>query len=127
MLGAAHAMANPLTARHDLEHGLAVALALPHVVRFNAADESACALYAILARTADRELDGNDREAAEALVERLQALLAAGAIEPALGAHGVRAADVPALAAEAAEQWTAQFNPRTVGVPEFRALFEAAL
>jgi len=127
MLGAAHAMANPLTARHGLEHGLAVALALPHVVRFNAVDESARSLYAALARIADRELGGDDRAAAEALVARLGKLLAAGSIEPALAAHGVRPAHVPALAAEAAEQWTAQFNPRPVGVPEFRALFEAAL
>jgi alcohol dehydrogenase len=96
-------------------------------VRFNAVDESARSLYAALARIADRELGGDDRAAAEALVARLGKLLAAGSIEPALAAHGVRPAHVPALAAEAAEQWTAQFNPRPVGVPEFRALFEAAL
>ena len=36
MLGAAHACANPLTARHNLPHGLALAILLPHVVRWNA-------------------------------------------------------------------------------------------
>ena len=36
MLGAAHACANPLTARYDLAHGLALAILLPHVVRWNA-------------------------------------------------------------------------------------------
>ena len=36
MLGAAHAAANPLTARCRIPHGEAVALMLPHVVRFNA-------------------------------------------------------------------------------------------
>ncbi len=35
MLGAAHACANPLTARFDVVHGQAVAVCLPHVVRFN--------------------------------------------------------------------------------------------
>jgi len=35
MLGAAHACANPLTARFDMTHGIAVGLLLPHVVRFN--------------------------------------------------------------------------------------------
>ena len=37
MLGAAHAVANPLTAAHHVVHGQAVGLMLPHVVRFNAA------------------------------------------------------------------------------------------
>ena len=36
MLGAAHACANPLTARYDLAHGLALSILLPHVVRWNA-------------------------------------------------------------------------------------------
>ena len=36
MLGAAHACANPLTARYNLSHGLALAILLPHVVRWNA-------------------------------------------------------------------------------------------
>ena len=35
MLGAAHAAANPLTARHGVAHGAAVMLMLPWVVRFN--------------------------------------------------------------------------------------------
>src|SRR5690606_15085897 len=35
MLGAAHATANPLTARHDVAHGQAVGLMLPAVIRMN--------------------------------------------------------------------------------------------
>ena len=35
MLGAAHACANPLTARFGLSHGVALAILLPHVVRWN--------------------------------------------------------------------------------------------
>ena len=38
MLGAAHALANPLTALCGIVHGVAVGLMLPHVVRFNAAE-----------------------------------------------------------------------------------------
>ena len=38
MLGAAHAAANPLTARYGVIHGHAVGLMLPAVVRFNAQD-----------------------------------------------------------------------------------------
>ena len=51
MLGAAHACANPVTARYGTTHGDAIAILLPHVVRWNA--PAAESLYA--------ELLGNDR------------------------------------------------------------------
>ena len=35
MLGAAHALANPLTAGYGIAHGEAVGLMLPHVIRVN--------------------------------------------------------------------------------------------
>ena len=35
MLGASHALANPLTAAYGIAHGQAVGLVLPHVIRFN--------------------------------------------------------------------------------------------
>ncbi len=38
MLGAAHALANPLTTHFGIPHGQAVGLALPHVIRFNGAE-----------------------------------------------------------------------------------------
>ena len=46
MLGAAHATANPLTARHGIIHGHAVALMLPLVMRYNSADPAVNAIYA---------------------------------------------------------------------------------
>src|SRR5690606_25659066 len=38
MLGATHALANPLTARYDIVHGQAIATMLPHVIRYNGAE-----------------------------------------------------------------------------------------
>jgi len=52
MLGAAHSMANPLTAHHGLPHGQAVGMMLPFVVRFNALEPGAAHEYAQLARVA---------------------------------------------------------------------------
>ena len=49
MLGAAHAAANPLTARYGVIHGHAVGLMLPAVVRFNAQDPEVAPLYHQLA------------------------------------------------------------------------------
>ena len=53
MLGAAHACSNPLTARYDLAHGLALSILLPHVVRWNATAVSD--RYAALVESGDVE------------------------------------------------------------------------
>jgi alcohol dehydrogenase len=108
MLGAAHACANPLTARYDLPHGLALAMLLPHVVRWNAtvARERYAAL---LAATRSRAAD---QDAGEALARRLEDLAAAGGLATTLRATGVEAAALPELAELAAQQWTGTFNPR---------------
>src|SRR5262245_48919045 len=50
MLGATHALANPLSAHFDVTHGVAIAVMLPHVVRYNA--ETADRLYDDLAADA---------------------------------------------------------------------------
>jgi alcohol dehydrogenase len=44
-----------------------------------------------------------------------------------LAACGVIEGNIPALAMEAAAQWTAQFNPRPVTVEDCAALYRAAL
>jgi len=122
MLGAAHALANPLTAAHAVVHGQAVGLMLPHVVRFNAA---ACgADYAAL--LADVGLQATPATAGERLAEWLTTLVAAARLATSLTALGVTAPDVPALAAAAAGQWTAGFNPRPVTAAELARAYEAA-
>ena len=51
--------------------------------------------------------------------------LAKAGFERSLSAYVPRTA-AAALASEAAQQWTAQFNPREVTAAEFRQLFETA-
>jgi alcohol dehydrogenase len=108
MLGAAHACANPLTARCNLPHGLALAILLPHVVRWNAA--VAGDRYAALLGAPRRR--ARDEDAAEALARRLEDLAAAGGLTVSLRDSGVDEAELPALAGLAAQQWTGTFNPR---------------
>jgi alcohol dehydrogenase class IV len=108
MLGAAHACANPLTARFNVTHGLALAILLPHVVRWNAA--AASERYAALIGSPRRR--ANDQHAAEAVAERLDDLVMAAAMPRRLGDVGVDDAALPDLAAQAAQQWTGTFNPR---------------
>ncbi|MEZ6016288.1 MAG: iron-containing alcohol dehydrogenase [Planctomycetota bacterium] len=124
MLGAAHSMANPLTAHHGVPHGQAVGTLLPHVVRFNALDEGARGEYLELARLAD--LAGSSDPVA-ALADGLGALVSRAGLPAGLAALGVAAADVPRLAAESAQQWTAGFNPRSVVGADFEVLLLAAL
>ncbi|MFM9194437.1 MAG: iron-containing alcohol dehydrogenase [Planctomycetia bacterium] len=122
MLGAAHALANPLTASHGVIHGQAVGLMLPHVVRFNAS--SCAAAYAELLR--DIGIDARPEPAGERLAAWLSHLLAAAGLETSLTGLGVAAPDLPSLAAAAATQWTGGFNPRPVSVADLAGLYETA-
>ena len=127
MLGAAHAAANPLTAHFDIVHGEAVGVMLPAVVRFNAHDPENRRAYAELASTPEIACvsEGLD-QAVEALCARLEALLNQAGIARSLGTLGADRNLIPALAEEAARQWTASFNPRAVTATEFVALYQHA-
>ena len=122
MLGAAHALANPLTAAHHIVHGQAVGVMLPHVVRFNAA--SCGVAYAELLH--DVGIDAAPEAAGDQLAAWLSRLLTAANLRTTLSALGIPATDEPALAAAAAMQWTGGFNPRPVGIDDFARLYEAA-
>jgi len=128
MLGAAHSAANPLTAHYGIPHGQAVGLMLPHVVRFNGKDAAALQAYAQLAWAPEIACasDGSE-EALEALVSYLELLLDTAQIPRSLADCGVKPATIPALAEEAARQWTAGFNPRPIDARGFVQLFEAAM
>jgi len=122
MLGAAHALANPLTAAHHVVHGQAVGLVLPHVVRFNAA--SCGAAYAELLR--DIGIDAKPEAAGDQLASWLSQLVATSGLSNTLSALGITAPDVSTLAAAAATQWTGGFNPRPVTSDDFARLYEAS-
>lgn len=120
MLGAAHACANPLTAHFDVPHGTAVALMLPHVIRFNA--DHVDGLYADLAQVA-----GLEGEPIEALAQRVQTLRGIAGLPGSLTELGIKAEAIPTLAHDAKPQWTGTFNPRPVALEQFEDLYRAAL
>lgn len=127
MLGAAHALANPLTAHFDVVHGEAVGLMLPHVVRHNAASDEGCRIaYGELHAEIDH-FDTLDPEAAVGqLSEHLVALAQQGGLVGRLGELGVDRAKLPELAADAARQWTGTFNPVEMSEHDYLKLYEAA-
>jgi alcohol dehydrogenase len=125
MLGAAHALANPLTATYGVAHGQAVSVMLPHVIRFNG--ETVNFWYRDLLETT-MELPGcpDPRHGAEGLAEFVTELLVHAALKTNLRDLGVERDKLPELAAHAAEQWTGRFNPRDVSQAELLSLYEKA-
>ena len=136
MLGATHACANPLTARYGTTHGDAIAILLPHVVRWNAT--AAESMYAELLRASRREPDElvEPNEPFEpyepratsttALADRLSQLASAAGLPRTLEDAGASSHELAALAAEAAEQWTGGFNPRAFDVKGALEIYQCA-
>jgi alcohol dehydrogenase len=118
MLGAAHACSNPLTARYDLPHGLALSIVLPHVVRWNAS--------VVNDRYAAFVEPGAGSDAGERLARRLEAFAQAGGLGGTLREHGVPAEALAGLAGLAAEQWTGTFNPRPFDAAGALEIYRAA-
>jgi alcohol dehydrogenase len=126
MLGAAHAAANPLTARFGVVHGAAVGLLLPAVIRFNAGVESVRSGYRELALAAGLvSVADPDATAVDRLVAHLEHLRRVAGIPATLSEAGVDPALVPVLAEDAARQWTGGFNPRPVDAASFEALYRS--
>lgn len=123
MLGAAHGLANPLTARYDITHGVAVAVMLDHVMRFNGAAGGTG--YGGLVQLAFGGAAGNG-VASERLAKLWGDLRDSAGVAARLRDLGVLEADLDLLSSQAAEQWTAQFNPRSASASDMLALYRAA-
>jgi alcohol dehydrogenase len=121
MLGATHACANPLSARYGTTHGAAIAVLLPHVVRWNACE--AGDRYAELLHASGHVPTDHP---GEQLGARLAQLVRAGGLASTLRGLGVVRADLAALASDAAMQWTGTFNPRPFDAEAALALYERA-
>jgi alcohol dehydrogenase len=115
MLGAAHACANPLTARYNITHGVAVALMLPYVIRFNST----------VAEEPYRQLH-SDGNLADRIVHLKHIANLPNSLRECNVQYTIGTVDIPTLAKEAAAQWTAQFNPRPLNTQDFTKLYEAA-
>jgi alcohol dehydrogenase len=124
MLGAGHAMANPLTAEYGIAHGEAVALMLPHVVRRNGAAVNGA--YADLWNAEPPANGAAHAGGAGAVADFLAKSAVAAGLAARLSEAGVQRERLPQLAADATKQWTGTFNPVPLSESEFLALYEAA-
>ncbi|MEQ8788119.1 MAG: iron-containing alcohol dehydrogenase [Pirellulaceae bacterium] len=126
MLGAAHALANPLTAHFGIAHGQAVGLMLPHVVRFNGLVHGD--MYRdMLEATAGVDGMPEPEQGAEALADFLTELVAGAGLKTHLNDFDVADDKLSDLAADAAKQWTGSFNPRPVDHDALLGIYRAAV
>ncbi|MBX3420888.1 MAG: iron-containing alcohol dehydrogenase [Pirellulaceae bacterium] len=132
MLGAAHALANPLTAQFGVTHGQAVGMMLPQVIRFNGTEVAGWyddlwhdASRTELGRKCNRDLASLKGPAGsvECLAELVGRLVRLAGLETELQRLGVAEDSLDALARDATDQWTGAFNPRSLTEADFREIY----
>ncbi|MEM9351627.1 MAG: iron-containing alcohol dehydrogenase [Planctomycetota bacterium] len=127
MLGAAHALANPLTANFGVPHGQAVGVMLPHVVRYNGANCQDCAeAYKLLAGPLTGG-DGSPSDSVAAAATLLEELCRRAGLKTTLSDLQIPADSLPRLAKEALPQWTVSFNPVPLDAEALLSIYRAAL
>jgi alcohol dehydrogenase len=125
MLGAAHALANPLTAMYGIAHGEAIALMLPHVIRRNG--QHVEARYQELAEChGGVSRTSNPGGAADAIADFVIEITRMAGLAGKLSDCNVSRDDLPKLANAAAQQWTGTFNPIELSADNYLKLYESA-
>lgn len=123
-LGIVHSMAHPLSAFYDVPHGVANALILPYVVKFNSV---ACEDKMVtLAKAFDPEFD--ERYGSEAATERCIELIntfnSVAGLPHKLKDINVNKEDIDALAGEALNDAATPDNKREVDIEDFKKLYK---
>ena len=96
-LGSVHAMSHPAGAHFGVPHGVANAIHLPHVIRFNAAGGSDIAdRYRDIGELLGLETGGSDEEAGDALATHVSELTARLGLPTRLSQVGVPESGIPA-------------------------------
>lgn len=124
-VAAVHALAYPIGGIYHVPHGLSNALVLPHVLRFNA--QAAAHLYAELADLVVPGLTGSAESKTQALIERLEQMVAATAIPARLRDVGIERSGLERMASDAMLQTRLLVNnPRPVTEADALAIYTAA-
>lgn len=125
-LGVDHGMAHPLSALHDVPHGVACAMLLPTVMRWNAC--AAADKYVDIAKTLEVYREGMTREeAADAACTEIENLSRRVGIPAHLSELGITEADIPALADQAIADVCTPGNPRPVTREDIVSLYRQIL
>ena len=125
-LGVDHGMAHPLSALHDVPHGVACAMLLPVVMRFNA--PAAKEKYVEIAKACGVYKYGMDVDAAvDAACKAIEDLSKLVGIPQHLTELGITEQDIPALAEQAIADVCTPGNPREVTKEDIIGLYKQIL
>ena len=125
-LGVDHGMAHPMSALHDVPHGVACAILLPTVMRFNA--PVALDKYVDIAKALDVYKEGMTKEeAAEAACNEIRDMSIRVGIPQHLSELGITENDIDALADQAIADVCTPGNPREVTRDDIVALYHKIL
>jgi alcohol dehydrogenase len=133
MLGAAHALANPLTSQFGVVHGQAVGVMMPAVIRFNqsVAGRAYGQLWQVVAQSKlaieSGLISAGKGDQAECLASFFRSLVAKAGLATDLSTLGVSVDSVETLSKDAAKQWTGGFNPRPLGQADWQGLYEQTI
>lgn len=124
-LGIVHSMAHSLGAFFDTPHGLANAILLPHVLRFNG---KVCPeLFENMGRAFNLDMDNlNEEETVEKVVSAIQELSIKLRIPQTLKEVGIPKEMIPQLAAQALNDICTPGNPREVTIDDLISIYESA-
>ncbi len=124
-LGAAHALSDPLSAHHDIDHGQALGILLPSVMRVNL--EARLEKFAEIAQLLGADTrEMSQKEAAEEAVAMVEAIIAKVGLDGRLSEFGVEEDELPAFAAEAMNPAMAT-NPQQLSEQDVVMLFRQVL
>ena len=122
-VGILHSMEHPLSAFYDVPHGIANALILPYIVKFNA---DACPDKMIeLALTMDKNFDKTSdyKDAAEFVSSKITAFNKAASLPLTLSEINAKKEDINDLAKSALEDAATPDNPKDVSLEDFINLY----
>jgi alcohol dehydrogenase class IV len=127
-LGSVHAMSHPAGAHFGVPHGVANAIHLPHVVRFNAeGGDDIADRYRDIADLFGVESGGSGPEVGDALAVHITGMVERLGLPVRLSQVGVPESGIPALVEGAMGDGTTLLNPREPSESDYTELYERAL
>ena len=127
-LGATHSMSHPCGAHYGVPHGVANAINMPHVIRFNAEGGSDIAeRYRDLGQVLGLEPGGSDAEVGDALASHVEAMVEGLGLPTRLSQVGVPEQGIPGLVEGAMGDALTLLNPREPSESDYEELYRRAL
>ena len=124
-VAAVHCLAEALGGLYDTPHGVANAVFLPHVLRFNAAENKE--MHARLARYMGFAQDADaDELAVEKLIEGIENFTSSLGIPKLKDLPGVREEDFPRIVELSMKNGSTPSNVRTIAADDYRRILEDA-